>query len=416
MQRISGFAVLFLTAGLAASASAQNAIQNGGFATDLSGWHIPAVQGSATFSSGDADGAASSGSALVTSTAAEGNVLVSPLKQCVAVVPGTSYVASADVFFPSGQASSGRAKLTFFWDSSVECNGFISGISLSADSTVVPADQWNNVTQSVTAPGGAVSALVQLGIVKTPAGGSLAANFDKISLAPVAGGDDDALIGYIPGAGSLHGSHGSNFKTGGQTTNPGATPISVRLVYHPAGQTASDGDPHLSFDIPPGATVSSDDFVAAMGQSGLGTVDVFSTVGGPTPLPVARVYNDAGAAGTTGFSEGLVVPPIPPGGTAVLIGPPDTARYRFNVGVRTFASPVTLAIQVKDKNGSVVHSQVTALGAAFFQQYSAHDFLDGFDIGPDESIVIESTGQALFYGALTDDVTNDPSVQFAVAK
>jgi hypothetical protein len=84
--------------------------------------------------------------------------------------------------------------------------------------------------------------------------------------------------------------------------------------------------------------------------------------------------------------------------------------------VRTFASPVTLTIQVKDKNGSVVHSQVTALGAAFFQQYSAHDFLNGFDIGPDESIVIESTGQALFYGALTDDVTNDPSVQFAVAK
>lgn len=415
MFKISGLASLILIVGFAASASAQNEIQNGGFTSDLSGWQLLTVEGAATWSSKDVDGSPSSGSALASSTAAEAGILEAPLRQCVAVIPGASYVVSIEALFPGGQAATGKADLSIFWESNSTCDsGYISGNGLLVDSTKVSADTWNPATATFPAPGGAVGALVELGVDKVEAGGSLSVNLDNISFAPVGGGD--ALVGYIPGAGSLQGSHGSNFKTSLQTTNPGDSPITVRLVYHPAGGSANDGDPHTSYIVAPGATTSSDDFVAALGQTGLGTVDIFSTVGGPTPVVIARVYNDAGAAGTTGFSEGLIVPPIPVGGAAILIGPSDLTKYRFNVGVRTFAAPVHLTIQVKDASGNVVHSQTTALDANFFQQYSAHEFLNGFDIGGNTTIVIQSDGQALFYGALTDGVTNDPSVQFAVAK
>jgi hypothetical protein len=91
-------------------------------------------------------------------------------------------------------------------------------------------------------------------------------------------------------------------------------------------------------------------------------------------------------------------------------------KYRFNVAVRTLAAPVNLTIQAKDKSGSVVHSQTTAIPAAFFQQYSSHDFLNGFDIGPDSTIVIQADGQALFVGNVVDNITNDGSAQYVVAR
>ena len=414
MIKTFGLTSLILIAGFAASASAQNEVQNGGFTSDLSGWQVLTVEGATTWSSRDADGSPSSGSALASSTAAAAGSLQSNLRQCVAVIPGASYVVSMEALFAGGQATSGNAELSVYWTPSATCEGFISGNGIQVDSTIVSADTWNPVTQTFMAPGGALGAVVQLGVEKFPAGGSFSANFDKIGFAPVGGGD--VLVGYLPGAGSGNGSHGSHFKSSGQTTNPGATPITVRLVYHPAGKTASDGDPHTSFIVGPGATVSSDDFVASLGQTGLGTVDIFSTLGGPTPLVIARVYNDAGAAGTTGFSEALVVPQIPVGGTAILIGPSDVTKFRFNIGVRTFAAPVTLTINVKDSDGNVVHSQTTGVAAGFFQQYSSHDFLNGFDIGPNSTIVIQSDGQVLFFGAGVDDITNDPSVQFVIAR
>ena len=401
----------------ASAASAQNLLTNPGFATNLDGWSVANDSTiPAAWSSDDAAGSPASGSALLTDTDADSGALITALNQCVAVTAGVTYKTSADFLFPGGQSSSGNAQILVYWLSQPGCNGFLSGVSVSQSFGQFPNDTWNTASSDLRAPDDAASARVQLGINKTPAGGSLAAKFDNVLFAPEGGGSTDALVGYIPGAGSLPGAHGANFKTSGQATNPGDTPITVRLVYHPAGRAAADEDPHLSFAVAPGATVSSDDFVAAMGQTGLGTVDVFSTLGGPTPAVAARVYTDGGAAGTSGFAEDLVPLPIPLSGTAVLIGPIDTVRFRFHVGARTFARAVHLTITVRDADGNVVHTQETSLGAGYFQQLAAHDFLNGFDIGPNNSIVIESDGPALFYGATTDNTTNDPSVRVVLLR
>ena len=64
-----------------------------------------------------------------------------------------------------------------------------------------------------------------------------------------------------------------------------------------------------------------------MGTSGLGSADIITTLGTGSNLPVisARVFNDAGAAGTTGFGLNALNPVdgIQPGRRAVLTIPQD---------------------------------------------------------------------------------------------
>jgi hypothetical protein len=133
---------------------------------------------------------------------------------------------------------------------------------------------------------------------------------------------------------------------------------------------------------------------------------------------ITRIFNDAGAAGTTGFTEPTINPTSVTGGpaisvTGVLVGPPDLARYRFNIGIRTIGGPVGVSVIVKNPDGDVIHTFSTVYPADFYTQVSAHDFLGGFDLGENDSIVVTySNGRAIIYGATTDNVTNDPSVQF----
>jgi hypothetical protein len=220
-------------------------------------------------------------------------------------------------------------------------------------------------------------------------------------------GSGEVLAGILPGAGSLHGAQGSNFKTGAQANNPGLDTIHGRFVFHPAGVSASDNDPSLGFSLDPGSTGSVDDIIAAMGLSGLWSIDVYTGEGEQTPVIVTRIFNDAGAAGTTGFTEPMFNPSTIIGGTGVtvrgvLIGPPDLSRYRFNIGIRTIGGPVGVSISVQDHNGTVVHTSSHTYPADSFTQLSADDSI----------VVTYSNGRAIIYGATTDNVTNDPSVQF----
>jgi hypothetical protein len=239
-----------------------------------------------------------------------------------------------------------------------------------------------------------------------------------LSLFASGSGDGETFAGILTGAGSLHGASGSNFKTGLQVTNPGFSTILGRLVFHPAGQSSGANDPSFGFSLDPGRTGSVDDLIAGMGLSGLWTVDVYTGAGSGTPLVIARVFNDAGAEGTTGFTEELIDPSKVQGGvgvsvTGVLVCPPDFARYRYNIGIRTIGGPVSVSVSVKDPDGNVVHSFSKNYDADSFSQISVHEFLGGFDPGNNDSLVITfSGGGAIIYGATTDNVTNDPSVQF----
>src|SRR5262249_39479149 len=112
-------------------------------------------------------------------------------------------------------------------------------------------------------------------------------------------------LAVLPAVASAAGSSGSFFRTGVQLNNANASPMSGRFVFHRAGAVGVENDPSLTYALNPGETQNVSDLVQAMGQSGLGSIDLIPGLGG-FPTVLARVFNDGGSKGTAGFTEDLV--------------------------------------------------------------------------------------------------------------
>jgi len=231
----------------------------------------------------------------------------------------------------------------------------------------------------------------------------------------------EALTRIIPAVASTPGNFASFFKTGIQLHNPWSTTISGRFIFPPAGVSGGAADPSLAFSVASGQTTSFDDIVASIGTTGLGSIDVDLPQGSPVPVIATRVYNDAGDAGTAGFTEDSVDPAtssetaiLVAGSTGFLIAPSDLTHFRFNMGVRTLLSGASITFNVHDSTGALVHSITKVYAPTFFEQRSSTEFLGTFTLAPNDSIEIGvNSGSAIVYGATTDNTSNDPSIQFA---
>jgi hypothetical protein len=225
------------------------------------------------------------------------------------------------------------------------------------------------------------------------------------------------LSSVIPVVGSVAGNFGSFFRTSVQLYNPKSVTVSGRIVFHPQSVSGTDSDPSLAYSIAPRKTLAFADLLPAMGvAAGLGSADVVGDIGSPLPLVLARVFNDAGAGGTTGLTEegSAIADALQPGDIGALFVPMDPTKFRLNIGVRTLDQNATLSITVTDKDGNIVAMTSKSYGPTFFQQVSSAAFLDGYAIAGGETISISMTsGKAFIYGTTTDNVTNDPSIQFA---
>ena len=89
----------------------------------------------------------------------------------------------------------------------------------------------------------------------------------------------DASVEYVPAVGRCPGPTARISETSFQIHDSAASAVSGRLVYHPAGQTASAGDPSIAYSLAPGQTASFANLLSAFGLTGLGTLDVVSSVG-----------------------------------------------------------------------------------------------------------------------------------------
>lgn len=208
----------------------------------------------------------------------------------------------------------------------------------------------------------------------------------------------------------------SLFRTTLQLHNPTSSPISGRLVFHPAGTSGSDADPSITYALAAGATASYADVLAAFGRTGLGSLDIIAT-SGSVPLAVARVFNDGGARGTTGFSVAALRPEdaLQAGETGVLIAPADPVATRFNIGIRTLTNGAALTIAVRNRSGEVLRTLARVYPADYFLQQGGTEFL-GAAPGPSDSVSITvDAGSAIVYGASTDNKTQDPAIQVARA-
>lgn len=227
----------------------------------------------------------------------------------------------------------------------------------------------------------------------------------------------------IPVVGSLTGGFGSQFRTEMQFFNPQTSgSMACKLVFHPAGTAGSAADTTRLVILNPGEVFSTADVVVAMGQTGIGSLDISVPAGQNVPIILTRVYNDAGAEGTSGLTEEPIVVSqdiaistklLARGVTGFLVAPRDPVRTRFNIGVRTLYSGATIHVTVRNPDGVVLRTATRTYTANYFVQTDVASFTGG-PITGDESIQITvSSGSAIVYGSTTDNTTNDPAIQFA---
>jgi len=217
--------------------------------------------------------------------------------------------------------------------------------------------------------------------------------------------------------GSVQGAFGSYFKTSVQLYNPKEVTVSGKIVFHTIGVAGTAGDPSMTYSLAPGKTQTYPDLLPAMGiASGLGSADIIGDINSPLPVSLVRVFNDAGALGTTGLGEDQLTEEeaLQPGSTGVLLAPSDVTKFRLNVGIRTLATGAALNIVVRDKDGVVVKSVAKSFEPTFFTQPTSGQLLDGYALTGGETISFTVTsGSAFIYGSTTDNTTNDPSIQLA---
>ena len=234
---------------------------------------------------------------------------------------------------------------------------------------------------------------------------------------------EDLLRGVIPIVGSAAGSGGSSFKTSLQLLHGAGTtsgPITGKLVFHPANTSGTSADPTVTYTLSPGQVVSYSDIATTFGRSGIGSIDLMTTQTATKPIIITRVFNDAGAAGTSGLTEEYIdvadARVLNAGVTGFLVTPVDPAKTRFNIGVRTLLSGATLIVVLRDTDGNVIRTMTKTYLPNWFEQVDSTTFLGGMPIRSNESISITvGSGSAVVYGSTTDNKTNDPNIQYAIS-
>ena len=231
----------------------------------------------------------------------------------------------------------------------------------------------------------------------------------------------------IPVVGSGPGAFGSFFRTEVQFFKSEiafSNPYIFKLVFRRAGVPGSSADPTLAVAICPGEVFSVADIVAEMGETGLGSLDLIVPRGPTFELAVARIYNDAGSAGTSGLTEeGMVASEEEaaffPRSTLLqrreygyLVTPRQPDRTRCNVGVRTLHSGATIEVTLRDSHGIVIRRKTHRFTATYFIQMPVQDFVGGPITGSESMQIHVTSGSAFVYSTTTDNVTNDPSIQF----
>jgi len=368
--------------------------------------------------------------------------------------PNTGFSAPSstevDLAFPA-TAAGNMTLATFVWQSA-PCPGAakIKFFRPSGANLIFLAERGafdvNSLTQTVTlSPGVSVQAGDLVGITRLPTAcgtpvaampgasqGLIAFSGDVSSDIPRASGllvpnttlavqatgavsapPGQALVGVIPVAVSSPGLNGSFFRTAVQAYNAGTTPITGSFLFRPQGSTST---PSLAYSINPGQTAFFADLLAAMSATGIGSVDVVASGGTSAPILAVRIYNDGGAAGTTGFTENAKKPLefLGAGSIATLFAPFDVAAFRLNVGLRTLNAGASITITVRDTNGNVRRTTSASYAANYFQQTDAASFLAGLAVNANDTITVTvNSGSLMLYGVTADNKTNDPAIEDA---
>jgi len=219
-------------------------------------------------------------------------------------------------------------------------------------------------------------------------------------------------------AGAATGVNGAKFLTDVFLTAPPAGISHGRLVYHREATTGFDDDVSVTFDVEPRNSKTIANIIgSSLGLSGKGSIDIYTKIGFEPPIAAARIYDDAGSAGTKGFSfDALkITDALGVGEDGILFTPQNTARFRMNIGIRTLDFPTQIDFALISSTG-IQRSIVTrTYPANYFVQPDATSLL-GLATQPGDTInIFPIDGPVFVYGSIIDNTTNDPSLQIARA-
>lgn len=212
--------------------------------------------------------------------------------------------------------------------------------------------------------------------------------------------------GIIPVAGSTRGANGAVFKTYLRLEGPS---LRGRIIFHAANRIASDDDPSIPYDT--SMKSEWDDVVAAIGQSGIGSLSIVPADDDTPLLPHAtvRLYNVASngifganvelypAVGFLDMHDPLQRIDVPAGG-----------NFRVNVGARAILAG-SARVFVLGADGSLKKTvdRAFAAGEVIFGSPEA---IYGITLEPGDSLVATFTRAIVPFFTLTDNSTNDPFV------
>jgi hypothetical protein len=210
--------------------------------------------------------------------------------------------------------------------------------------------------------------------------------------------------GIVPIAGSARGANGALFKTYLKLEGPG---LRGRIVFHPVNRVASDDDPSIPYDT----SVKSewDDVVAAIGQSGIGSLSIVPEEGEVAQLPRAtiRLYNVA-ANGIYGTNAEMYpgVGFLDANAPFQRIDIPADGNFRANAGVRAiFAGTARGFAIAADGTQKKAIERHFAAGEVVFGSPEA---VYGVTLEPGETLLMTFSRAMIPFFTLTDNRTNDP--------
>jgi hypothetical protein len=217
--------------------------------------------------------------------------------------------------------------------------------------------------------------------------------------------------GILPIVGSTPGAMGGKFKTS-LVMRPYAANQRGRLVFHPAGQVASDSDPSIPYAFNGAEPLVFDDVVLAIGTGGIGSLDIIPDEDASSKLPTieARLYNDTpvGTFGTItqpAYPYDYLRPPV------LEVTVPENDRSRINVGFRTITS-TTARVFIYNAVGTLLHFRDVTFPAGWMQMTTVHE-LAGRQLGPGQRIQVHFSGTVIPFHTVTENSTNDPTLIIA---
>lgn len=183
-SRLVMLAVLLLGFSTAGQAQ-ENLLANPGFESDLSGWgKYPGRIGN--WSSEDADGSGSSGSALLGNEGTSDGVVPLVLNQCIEVEAGEQYLFGGNIRVPAGQPSGTAGYIFAYPYTNSSCAG---DLGIFQNTTAGSGGTWGTASSSITPGVGVQAILIAAGVFK-PNGETADAEayFDNIYLEGPDGG------------------------------------------------------------------------------------------------------------------------------------------------------------------------------------------------------------------------------------